>query len=135
MGPMDRGDAHTGFSQSPAAPGLLEPLAPVRSILEERAVIRARAHRAAERSAGLRRDCAALNRQCQSLWMELTHVREALGSRGVIEQAKGVLMQRLELSADAAWEHLVGISQQACLEPRLVAADIVRSVGRTDPAG
>jgi GAF domain-containing protein len=73
------------------------------------------------------------------------HLRRALESRAVIEQAKGVLMERHRCSADAAFDRLVGRSQRQGRKLREVAAELVASVqqpaegrpgsGRRPPAG
>jgi GAF domain-containing protein len=55
-------------------------------------------------------------------------LQEALDTRVVIEQAKGVLMERLKCSPDAAFEALKSQSQRQNRKLRLVAADVVASV-------
>lgn len=52
-------------------------------------------------------------------------LREAMKSRAVIEQAKGMLMLRLQCDADEAFQTLVGISQRTQRKLRDVAAILV----------
>ena len=52
-------------------------------------------------------------------------LRDALGSRAVIEQAKGVLMARHALTADAAFGHLRHLSQTQHRKLRDVAHDVL----------
>jgi GAF domain-containing protein len=56
------------------------------------------------------------------------HLRTALQSRAVIEQAKGVLMERYRCSADEAFQLLVDRSQQAGRKLRTIAGELVASV-------
>jgi GAF domain-containing protein len=58
-------------------------------------------------------------------------MRQALDSRGVIEQAKGMVMARTGCSADVAFQTLVARSQQENRKLREVAADLVTGA-RTD---
>ncbi|WP_409332761.1 ANTAR domain-containing protein [Trujillonella humicola] len=57
------------------------------------------------------------------------HLRVALRSRAVIEQAKGVLMERHGGSADDAFHRLVGQSQRRNRKLREIAAEVVASAG------
>lgn len=57
-------------------------------------------------------------------------LREALGSRAVIEQAKGMIMVRHDVGADDAFELLRTWSQQRNVKLRDVAAEVVASVPR-----
>ena len=50
---------------------------------------------------------------------------EAIRSRAVIEQAKGMIMSDRRIDADAAFEQLVQLSQQANMKLRDVARRIV----------
>jgi hypothetical protein len=61
---------------------------------------------------------------------------EAMRSRAVIEQAKGILMAERRIDADAAFEQLVELSQHANLKRRDVAHRIVeqRSKPRLTPS-
>ncbi len=65
---------------------------------------------------------------CQELAGQL---REALASRAVIEQAKGVLMTQLGLDAEAAFEALRTQSQDRNRKLREIAAEVVERVSRT----
>lgn len=56
---------------------------------------------------------------------ELAGVRRAMRNRAVIEQAKGVLVARLGVSPDEAFDRLVQISQQANVKLAEVAAALV----------
>jgi PAS domain-containing protein len=64
------------------------------------------------------------------LRQELAGVRTAMRNRAVIEQAKGVLMERLGISADESFDHLVRLSQRTNVKLTEVAATIV---GTTAP--
>ena len=52
-------------------------------------------------------------------------LRSAIESRAVIEQAKGIVMAQAKVTADAAFEVLVGLSQRRNAKLRDVAQDIV----------
>jgi ANTAR domain len=56
---------------------------------------------------------------------------EAMRSRAVIEQAKGILMADKQIDADAAFQHLVQLSQHANIKVREVARRLVEE--RTRP--
>jgi GAF domain-containing protein len=56
-----------------------------------------------------------------------TQLREAISSRAVIEQAKGVLMARNGIDADAAFERLRHDSQHRNVKLRAIAQEIVDS--------
>lgn len=58
------------------------------------------------------------------------HLQVALHSRAVIEQAKGVLMERHRWSADQAFAYLVADSQRRNRKVREIAAELVASVQR-----
>ncbi|WP_420121506.1 ANTAR domain-containing protein [Nakamurella sp.] len=58
---------------------------------------------------------------------DLANVRAAMASRGVIEQAKGILMERLKVSEDGAFTVLSRASQRATIKLRDVAAHLVRT--------
>jgi hypothetical protein len=53
-------------------------------------------------------------------------LRLAMESRGIIEQAKGVLVARERIDPDVAWEYLVKMSQRSHRKLRDVAADVVQ---------
>src|SRR5919202_5378363 len=61
---------------------------------------------------------------------ELTGVRTAMRNRAVIEQAQGVLVERLGITPDEGFDHLVRLSQRANIKLIEVAAAIV---GTTAP--
>jgi GAF domain-containing protein len=63
------------------------------------------------------------------------HLRRALESRAVIEQAKGVLMERHRCSADDAFDRLVARSQRQQRKLREVAAELVAGVGQPSEGG
>jgi GAF domain-containing protein len=58
------------------------------------------------------------------------HLVHAMGTRAVIEQAKGVLMRNREFSDGEAFAHLVSVSQHSHRSLRDVAQDILTSVGQ-----
>jgi PAS domain-containing protein len=62
---------------------------------------------------------------------ELAGMRRAMGNRAVIEQAKGVLVARLGVTPDAAFDQLVRLSQRTNIKLAEVAAALV---GATAPA-
>jgi Stage II sporulation protein E (SpoIIE)/ANTAR domain len=65
---------------------------------------------------------------------ELTGVRTAMRNRAVIEQAKGVLVERLGVSPDEGFDQLVRLSQRANIKLIEVAAAIVGTTA-PDPQG
>ena len=58
---------------------------------------------------------------------DLAHMRKAMMSRAVIEQAKGILMERHKVTDDQAFTILTHASQQTNVKLRDVAADLVRT--------
>lgn len=65
--------------------------------------------------------------------MELaTQLQEALQSRAVIDQAKGMLMDRHKVSGDEAFEQLKAISQRKNIKVRDLAQRMVDEVTRGD---
>ena len=58
---------------------------------------------------------------------ELAHLRIAMRSRAVIEQAKGVLMERYKISDERAFAVLTRTSQQSNVKLREVADQLVRT--------
>src|SRR3954470_20106908 len=64
----------------------------------------------------------------QSAEVELEQMRQALQSRAIIEQAKGIAMERYGLPAQAAWAWLVRTSQERNEKLRKVAELLVDSV-------
>jgi PAS domain-containing protein len=65
---------------------------------------------------------------------ELSGVRTAMRNRAVIEQAKGVLVERLGVTADEGFDQLVRLSQRANIKLIEVAAAIVGTTA-PDPQG
>jgi GAF domain-containing protein len=55
------------------------------------------------------------------------HLQRALDSRAVIDQAKGILMERFKLSADQAFSALAKVSMEANVKVRDVAARFVET--------
>lgn len=55
---------------------------------------------------------------------EVDQLQEAVESRDVIGQAKGVLMERFGITADEAFDHLVHISQTTNTKLHAVAVDL-----------
>jgi GAF domain-containing protein len=55
------------------------------------------------------------------------HLRAALDSRAVIDQAKGILMERLKLTADQAFQVLARVSMSSNTKVRDVAESFVRT--------
>jgi PAS domain-containing protein len=76
----------------------------------------------------------ALAALVSKLRTELTGVRTAMRNRAVIEQAKGVLVERLGISPDEGFDHLVRLSQRANVKLIEVAAAIVGTTA-PDPDG
>jgi GAF domain-containing protein len=63
----------------------------------------------------------------QSAVEQAEHLRAALDSRAVIDQAKGILMERLKLTADQAFQVLAQASMQTNRKVRDVADSFVRT--------
>jgi AmiR/NasT family two-component response regulator len=64
---------------------------------------------------------------------ELTQMRHALESRAMIEQAKGIAMERYGLPAKVAWSWLVRTSQNRNVKVRYLAEELVNSVSQIAP--
>lgn len=64
---------------------------------------------------------------------EIKHLHDAMGSRAVIEQAKGMVMLRYGCSADAAFSALASWSQAANVKLRIVAAALVSAISSGEP--
>ena len=60
---------------------------------------------------------------------EITHLREALVSRAVIDQAKGMLMLSYRISDEAAFALLARLSQNTNTKLRVVAQAVVDTSG------
>ena len=67
----------------------------------------------------------------QRLENEVSGLRRAMATRGVIEQAKGVLAVRLNCDPEQAFAHLSRISQETNVRLADVAADVVASIGES----
>ncbi len=77
---------------------------------------------------------AVIVANAQSYWgarEHSLHLDEAMRSRAVIEQAKGIVMARSNLSADAAFDVLHRVSQRENRKLRDVAVDLVERTQRT----
>jgi PAS domain S-box-containing protein len=71
----------------------------------------------------------------QRLEAEVAGLRRAMASRGVIEQAKGVLAERLGCSPEEAFTHLSTMSQRSNVRLADVAASLLASMGPAAPVG
>jgi hypothetical protein len=67
-----------------------------------------------------------------NLTRTLDQMHEALSSRAVIDQAKGVLMQSRGLSAEAAFQHLRSLSNTRNRKVRDLAEEIVATAATTE---
>jgi GAF domain-containing protein len=63
----------------------------------------------------------------ESVVEQAGHLRAALDSRAVIDQAKGILMERLKLTADQAFSVLARVSMTTNTKVREVAEDLVHT--------
>lgn len=70
--------------------------------------------------------------EVEELRAEVTGLRRALQTQGVIEQAKGMLMMRFGLDADAAFDLLVRLSQDHNRKVAAISAAIT-DLGRGSP--
>jgi AmiR/NasT family two-component response regulator len=80
-----------------------------------------------ERASSARDHVERLRERLSEAEAELDGLRIAMANRGVIERAKGMLMLRLSLDEDAAFEHLRQASMRLNRRVVDVAADVVRS--------
>lgn len=103
------------------------------SVDEDRAVLRARAQRASADAAALHEDLADSREEFEALREELRQLRAALRSRAIIEQAKGIVMGRFGISADAAWNYLVRRSQTENVKIRDLAGALVVGTAAGQP--
>ena len=69
----------------------------------------------------------------QELREEVAHLKTALLSRAVIEQAKGILMVQSHLTSEDAFKLLVRASQRENMKLREVARRIVERASRQSP--
>jgi hypothetical protein len=77
----------------------------------------------------------ALQSELDGLRNELDGLRTALETRGVIEQAKGILMGRHHCDPDQAFAMLVRVSQRSHRKLRAVAAQLVEATVSRSPSG
>jgi AmiR/NasT family two-component response regulator len=63
----------------------------------------------------------------ESIAERAANLQAALDSRAVIDQAKGILMERFKLTADQAFHALARVSMQTNLKAREVAERLVRT--------
>lgn len=74
-----------------------------------------------------------LERELTRLRDELAQLRQALESRPVIDQARGMVMAIGPCTSEAAWEVLVDASQRTNTKLRKVAETLVASTYGTTP--
>lgn len=74
-------------------------------------------------------DLGTLREAVRRLGEENDGLRRAIRGRAVIEQAKGVVMARLGVDPDAAWDHLRQVSRESNRKLADVAADELRRHG------
>src|SRR3954469_20666053 len=104
------------------------------STAQERATLRARTAEVRAASAATRGDSVRTREHAEDLRREVEQMREAIRSRAVIEQAKGITMERYGLPADVAWSFLVRTSQQRNKKLRVIAEELVGSAAEREPA-
>jgi hypothetical protein len=105
--------------------GSVEQVAVAPSRDEDYAAIRARAHNAREqRQANAVRAGRATHNDADPS-TEVQQMRQAMESRAVIEQAKGIAMERYGIRAEVAWAWLVRTSQQRNIKVRVLAQELV----------
>jgi AmiR/NasT family two-component response regulator len=63
---------------------------------------------------------------------EIAHVRHALGSRMIVEQAKGAVSARLGTTPDVAFELLRGLARSQRRDLHEYAEEVVARRGRLD---
>lgn len=81
------------------------------------------------RSAAVTEEVLRLRRLVDELTARTGELQAALDSRVVIEQAKGVLAERLGLSPDEAFELMRSAARSHRLRLRALATDVVGSPG------
>lgn len=99
----------------------------VHSQAEDFASLRARASRVRSDAHDMQSHAHDSRRASVDLRVELEQMRQAMASRAIIEQAKGIAMERFGLPADVAWSWLVRTSQQRNVKLREIAHEIVES--------
>ena len=70
---------------------------------------------------------AALRARIAELEVENAHLRRGLASRIVIEQAKGVLIERLDLPPEAVFELLRAAARRSRMKTQTICAEILRT--------
>src|SRR5262245_19181551 len=70
----------------------------------------------------------------QRLEAEVAGLRRAMASRGPIEQAKGVLAERLQITPEEAFTHLSEVSQHTNVRLADVASSVLASMPESDVA-
>lgn len=70
---------------------------------------------------------AVANAKLAEIQVELDGLRIAMRNRGLIEQAKGMLMLRLQVDEDEAFDYLRTLSNQTNRKLVEVASDVVRT--------
>lgn len=125
---QDHGEAEVS---PPDDPLVVDPTVP--SIDESRAVLRARAHHAVDNAQVARQELSHIREQFEILRNEVQHMRSAMRNRAAIEQAKGIVMGRFGIPADAAWHYLVRQSQTQNVKVRDLAQTIVAGAAAGEP--
>ncbi len=77
---------------------------------------------------------AEVRRSLDACMDEIANLEKALETRDIIGQAKGILMARQQIDADAAFDVLRRASQRSNTKLRDVASDLVASVIKAQPA-
>jgi AmiR/NasT family two-component response regulator len=70
--------------------------------------------------------------QCEAMAREIEQLRCALVSRDIIGQAKGILMERFQIDAAAAFDLLVELSQHSNTPVAVIARKVLRSASRAE---
>lgn len=63
--------------------------------------------------------------QCEAMAREIEQLRCALVSRDIIGQAKGILMERFQIDAAAAFDLLVELSQHSNTPVAVIARKVI----------
>jgi len=77
-------------------------------------------------------DVAGLRDELSTVRAELDGLREAMSRRAVIEQAKGVFMERYGVDDEGAFARLVSLSQSMNVKLVQIAGDVVAQAGSGD---
>jgi len=102
---------------------------------EDYAAIRARASRIRAEARETSSSAADFRSELQRIRIENDQLHEAIESRAIIEQAKGIAMERYDIPVAAAWAWLVRTSQQRNIKLRALAQEIVAAAGHKEPTG